>query len=119
LPISIRYLLEAAVRSCDGFHVRQSDVQAILDWPENQAKAEVPFRPARVLLQDLTFNSFGENYKFFLNVLFSGVPCIVDLASMRDAVRQLGGDPMKINPICPVDLVIDHSVQVDSFGRSV
>lgn len=100
LPISIRYLLEAAVRNCDGFHVCQRDVQAILDWENTQAKAEVPFCPARVLLQD-----------------FTGVPAVVDLASMRDAVRALGDDPMKINPICPVDLVIDHSVQVDSFGK--
>ncbi|KAK5978725.1 Cytoplasmic aconitate hydratase [Trichostrongylus colubriformis] len=100
LPISIRYLLEAAVRHCDGFHVLESDVETILNWNESQHhQAEIPFRPARVLLQD-----------------FTGVPAVVDLATMRDAVQELGGDPSKVNPICPVDLVIDHSVQVDSYG---
>ncbi|KAI1712710.1 aconitase family (aconitate hydratase) domain-containing protein [Ditylenchus destructor] len=101
LPISIRYLLESAVRACDGFHVKTSDVESILNWRETQwASVEIPFRPARVLLQD-----------------FTGVPAIVDLASMRDAVQKLNGDPNRINPICPVDLVIDHSIQVDSSGN--
>jgi aconitate hydratase len=101
LPISIRYLLEAAVRYCDGFHVRQSDVETILNWEKSQhLAAEIPFKPARVLLQD-----------------FTGVPAVVDLAAMRDAVKTLGDDPAKINPVCPVDLVIDHSVQVDSYGN--
>ncbi|VDM58320.1 unnamed protein product [Angiostrongylus costaricensis] len=100
LPISIRYLLESAVRHCDGFHIRESDVETILNWKESQHRqAEVPFKPARVLLQD-----------------FTGVPAIVDLASMRDAVQKLGGDPSRVNPICPVDLVIDHSIQVDRYG---
>uniref|UniRef100_A0AC34QK44 Aconitate hydratase n=1 Tax=Panagrolaimus sp. JU765 TaxID=591449 RepID=A0AC34QK44_9BILA len=101
LPISIRYLLEAAVRYCDEFHVRKADVETILNWEKTQKEsAEIPFKPARVLLQD-----------------FTGVPAVVDLAAMRDAVKTLGDDPSKINPVCPVDLVIDHSVQVDSYGN--
>ncbi|CAD6193065.1 unnamed protein product [Caenorhabditis auriculariae] len=101
LPISIRYLLESAIRHCDGFHITNKDVEYILNWEKSQAEdAEVPFKPARVILQD-----------------FTGVPAVVDLAAMRDAVQQLGADPAKINPICPVDLVIDHSVQVDHYGN--
>ncbi|KAL5020392.1 hypothetical protein ScPMuIL_003284 [Solemya velum] len=97
LPFSIRVLLESAVRNCDGFHVLEKDVNGILDWVNNQDKnVEIPFKPARVILQD-----------------FTGVPAVVDFAAMRDAVQNLGGDPNKINPICPVDLVIDHSIQVD------
>ncbi|CEF64620.1 Cytoplasmic aconitate hydratase [Strongyloides ratti] len=100
LPISIRYLLESAVRYCDGFHILEKDVQNILDWEKTQFnQTEISFKPARVLLQD-----------------FTGVPAVVDLAAMRDAVQNMGGDPLKINPICPVDLVIDHSVQVDYYG---
>ncbi|XP_017795879.1 PREDICTED: cytoplasmic aconitate hydratase-like [Habropoda laboriosa] len=96
-------LLESAVRNCDNFQVKQSDVEKILDWENNQALpdgAEVSFKPARVILQD-----------------FTGVPAVVDFAAMRDAVKRLGSDPDKINPICPSDLVIDHSIQVD-FIRS-
>ncbi|KAH7722589.1 hypothetical protein AAVH_09839 [Aphelenchoides avenae] len=101
LPVSIRYLLESAVRNCDDFHIRKQDVETILNWQESQYKsAEIPFQPARVLLQD-----------------FTGVPAVVDLAAMRDAVKELGSDPERINPVCPVDLVIDHSVQVDSYGN--
>ncbi|CAD5222276.1 unnamed protein product [Bursaphelenchus xylophilus] len=101
LPISIKYLLESAVRCCDGFHVNKSDVETILNWESSQKNGvEIPFRPARVLLQD-----------------FTGVPAVVDLAAMRDAVKDLGGNPEVINPICPVDLVIDHSVQVDNYGN--
>uniref|UniRef100_A0A7E5A0S2 Cytoplasmic aconitate hydratase n=1 Tax=Panagrellus redivivus TaxID=6233 RepID=A0A7E5A0S2_PANRE len=101
LPISIRYLLEAAIRYCDEFHVRTADVETILNWEKTQhEQAEIPFKPARVLLQD-----------------FTGVPAVVDLAAMRDAVKTLGDDPSKINPVCPVDLVIDHSVQVDNYGN--
>lgn len=103
LPYSIRILLESAVRNCDNFHVKEQDVQNILNWESSQNDEEgieVPFKPARVILQDLT-----------------GVPAIVDLAAMRDAVKDLGGDPEKINPVCPTDLVIDHSIQVD-FVRS-
>lgn len=103
LPYSVRVLLESCVRNCDGFQVLQKDVQNVLDWETNQAVeggVEIAFKPARVILQDLT-----------------GVPAVVDFAAMRDAVKDLGGDPQKINPICPADLVIDHSVQVD-FARS-
>lgn len=98
LPYSIRVLLESAVRNCDDFSVKENDIETILDWEKTSANdAEIPFRPARVILQD-----------------FTGVPAVVDLAAMRDAMKRLGGDPSKINPLCPVDLVIDHSVQVDS-----
>lgn len=101
LPFSIRVLLESAVRNCDGFEVTKADVENILNWKvTSQAQTEIPFKPARVILQDLT-----------------GVPAVVDLAAMRDAMARLGGDPAKINPLVPVDLVIDHSVQVD-FARS-
>ncbi|KAJ6669481.1 hypothetical protein lerEdw1_000029 [Lerista edwardsae] len=100
LPFSIRVLLEAAVRNCDEFLVKKGDVENILNWNVMQHKnIEVPFKPARVILQD-----------------FTGVPAVVDFAAMRDAVKLLGGDPEKINPICPADLVIDHSIQVD-FNR--
>ena len=97
LPFSIRILLESAVRNCDEFEVTSKDVEKILDWQKLASKSvEIAFKPARVILQD-----------------FTGVPAVVDLAAMRDAVARLGGDPQKINPLCPVDLVIDHSVQVD------
>ncbi|GFG33245.1 hypothetical protein Cfor_04554, partial [Coptotermes formosanus] len=99
LPFSIRVLLESAVRNCDNFQVKEQDVSAILDWEKNQAVpggVEVAFKPARVILQD-----------------FTGVPAVVDFAAMRDAIKELGGDPDRINPVCPSDLVIDHSVQVD------
>ncbi|KAM5300351.1 cytoplasmic aconitate hydratase [Ctenodactylus gundi] len=100
LPFSIRILLEAAIRNCDEFLVKKNDVENILNWNIMQHKnIEVPFKPARVILQD-----------------FTGVPAVVDFAAMRDAVKKLGGDPEKINPICPADLVIDHSIQVD-FNR--
>lgn len=103
LPFSIKILLESAVRNCDNFQVKQKDVENILDWQQNEkveGGIEVPFKPARVILQD-----------------FTGVPAVVDFAAMRDAVKNLGGDPEKINPICPADLVIDHSIQVD-FART-
>ncbi|MFN9984295.1 MAG: aconitase family protein [Pirellula sp.] len=102
LPFSIRILLEAVLRNCDGFQVTQDDVVNLAKW--NAAKPEeleVPFKPARVVLQD-----------------FTGVPAIVDLAAMRDGMKSLGGDPQKINPLIPVDLVIDHSVHVDYFGTA-
>ncbi len=96
LPFSIRVLLESAVRNCDGFQIKEDDVHKVLDWGLNQTKeVEVPFRPARVILQD-----------------FTGVPAVVDFAAMRDAVKALGGDPERVNPRCPADLVIDHSIQV-------
>jgi aconitate hydratase len=97
LPYSIRVLLECALRNCDEFNVKSEDVHNILDWVNtSQREVEIPFKPARVLLQD-----------------FTGVPAVVDLAAMRDAVVKLGGRPEQINPACPVDLVIDHSVAVD------
>ena len=97
LPFSIRVLLESAIRNCDEFEVKSSDVENILNWETlSKKQIEIPFKPARVILQD-----------------FTGVPAVVDLAAMRDAMLRLGGDPKKINPLCPVDLVIDHSVQVD------
>ncbi|XP_063392126.1 cytoplasmic aconitate hydratase-like [Cydia fagiglandana] len=103
LPYSIRVLLESCVRNCDNFQVLEKDVNNVLEWEKNQAVeggVEIAFKPARVILQDLT-----------------GVPAVVDFAAMRAAVRELGGNPDKINPICPADLVIDHSVQVD-FART-
>ena len=100
LPFSIRVLLEAALRSCDGFEVTQQDVANLAGWnAAAPARVEIPFKPARVILQD-----------------FTGVPAVVDLAAMRSAMQRLGGDPKRINPLIPVDLVIDHSVQVDRFG---
>ncbi|XP_051126120.1 aconitate hydratase, cytoplasmic [Andrographis paniculata] len=97
LPYSIRILLESAIRNCDGFQVTKEDVEKIIDWEKTSGKqVEIPFKPARVLLQD-----------------FTGVPAVVDLACMRDAMNNLGSDSNKINPLVPVDLVIDHSVQVD------
>ncbi|EPY75099.1 cytoplasmic aconitate hydratase [Camelus ferus] len=102
LPFSIRVLLEAAIRNCDQFLVKKNDVENILNWNVLQHKnIEVPFKPARVILQD-----------------FTGVPAVVDFAAMRDAVKKLGGNPEKINPICPADLVIDHSIQVDFSRRN-
>jgi aconitate hydratase len=102
LPYSIRVLLEAVLRSCDGYEVTKDDVINLAKWnAAKPAELEIPFKPARVVLQD-----------------FTGVPCVVDLAAMRDGMRALNGDPKKINPLIPVDLVIDHSVQVDFFGAS-
>jgi aconitate hydratase len=101
LPYSLRILLENLLRLEDGRGVTRADIEALAGWKPNSGEArEISFTPARVLLQD-----------------FTGVPVVVDLAAMREAVRNLGGDPRKINPLQPVDLVIDHSVQVDSFGR--
>ncbi|CAI2383632.1 unnamed protein product [Moneuplotes crassus] len=100
LPYSIRVLLESAVRNCDNFSVKEEDVEKILNWEKTSEQGvEIPFHPARVILQD-----------------FTGVPACVDLAAMRDAIKNMGGDPEKINPLKQVDLVIDHSVQVDVFG---
>jgi aconitate hydratase len=100
LPFSIKVLLESCLRNMDNFEVSEADVQRLAAWsPENKQTFEVPFKPARVILQD-----------------FTGVPCVVDLAAMRAAMKRAGGDPQKINPLVPVDLVIDHSVQVDEFG---
>lgn len=102
LPFSIKVLLESALRNLDNYEVSEEDVRTLANWDAKApAQVEVPFKPARVILQD-----------------FTGVPVVVDLAAMRNAMMELGGDPTKINPIIPVDLVIDHSVQVDAFGSS-
>ena len=100
LPFSIRVLLEAALRQADGFEITPEAVETIAGWgPATAGKVEIPFKPARVILQD-----------------FTGVPSIVDLAALRSAMARMGGDPKKVNPLVPVDLVVDHSVQVDQFG---
>jgi aconitate hydratase len=103
LPFSLRVLMENLVRHEDGTTVKKADIAAFADWVKNGGKStkEINFRPARVLMQD-----------------FTGVPAVVDLAAMRDAMVKLGGDPKKINPLVPVDLVIDHSVIVDNFGNA-
>ncbi len=102
LPFSMKVLLENLLRFEDGgFTVSTDDIQALVDWQKNPvSEREIQYRPARVLLQD-----------------FTGVPCVVDLAAMRDAIAKLGGDTSKINPLVPVHLVIDHSVMVDEFGH--
>ncbi len=100
LPYSIRVLLEAVLRNCDGYVVQEEDIRHLAAWSATEhLSQEVPFKPARVVLQD-----------------FTGVPAVVDLAAMRSAMHRLGGNPSSINPLIPVDLVIDHSVQVDQFG---
>src|SRR5918996_487760 len=102
LPGSLKVLLENLLRYEDGHYVNRDDVEALCNWnPKVKSDKEIAFMPARVLMQDLT-----------------GVPAVVDLAAMREAMKRLGGDPKKINPLAPVDLVIDHSVQVDYFGSS-
>jgi aconitate hydratase len=102
LPFSIKVLLENALRNLDNFEVSQADVTNIANWnAKAPQQVEIPYKPARVVLQD-----------------FTGVPTVVDLAALRSAMRRLNGDPGKINPIVQVDLVIDHSVQVDRFGTS-
>ena len=100
LPVSLKVLLENLLRQEDNHHVSKGDIEALANWsPKVRQEKEIAFMPARVLMQDLT-----------------GVPAVVDLAAMREAMKRLGGDPRKINPLAPVDLVIDHSVQVDYFG---
>ena len=102
LPFSLRILLENLLRTEDGRNVRKEEITALAKWnSKSKPDKEIAFTPSRVLLQD-----------------FTGVPCVVDLAAMRDAMKQLGGDPALINPLQPVELVIDHSVQVDEFGTS-
>ena len=102
LPFSIKVLLEALLRTADGYEVMPQDVERLARWSPQMTDAfEVPFKPGRVILQD-----------------FTGVPAVVDLAAMRAAMSRLGGNPDRINPIVPVDLVIDHSVQVDQFGSA-
>jgi aconitate hydratase len=102
LPFSLRILLENLLRTEDGRNVKKEDIHSMAGWNKNsKPDKEIAFTPSRVLLQD-----------------FTGVPCVVDLAAMRDAMKELGGDPALINPLQPVELVIDHSVQVDEFGTS-
>src|SRR5438132_5745001 len=102
LPISIRIVLESVLRNCDGKKVRRKDVETLANWnAKKPANEEIPFVVARIVLQD-----------------FTGVPLVVDLAAMRSAVERLGGDPKIIEPLVPVDLVVDHSVQVDFAGSA-
>src|ERR1700750_2282971 len=100
LPFSMKVLLENLLRNEDGRTVTKDDIKAVAEWLKTKtSEREIAFRPARVLMQD-----------------FTGVPAVVDLAAMRDAMQKLGGDPKKINPLVPVDLVCDHSVAVTFFG---
>src|SRR5579885_2093971 len=100
LPYTLRILLENLLRLEDGVTVTAKDIEALANWnPKSVGEKEIAFMPARVLMQD-----------------FTGVPAVVDLAAMRDAMKKMGGDPKKINPLQPAELVIDHSVQVDAFG---
>ncbi|MGH8122230.1 MAG: aconitase family protein, partial [Rudaea sp.] len=102
LPYSMKILLENLLRLEDGVNVTAKEIEAVASWePTKEPDTEIAFMPARVVLQD-----------------FTGVPCVVDLAAMRDAIVKLGGDAKKINPLIPSELVIDHSVQVDQFGAS-
>lgn len=102
LPFSIKILLEQALRNLDDFQVTENDVRTLANWsPDGDFEKEIPFKPARVILQD-----------------FTGVPSLVDLAALRSAMQELNGDPSVINPRVPVDLIIDHSIQVDAFGSS-
>jgi aconitate hydratase len=102
LPFSLKVLLENLLRFEDGVNVTKSDIEALLKWdPKALPSHEIAFTPARVIMQD-----------------FTGVPCIVDLAAMREAIVKLGGDPQKVNPLAPAELVIDHSVQVDEYGAA-
>ena len=101
LPYSLRILLENLLRTEDGANVTAEQIQALANWdPQAAPSQEIQFTPARVIMQD-----------------FTGVPCIVDLAAMREAMSALGGDPAKINPLAPAELVIDHSIIADVFGR--
>src|SRR5579872_3920583 len=103
LPFTIKVLLENALRRLDDFHVSADDVRALAQWnAKNPGEGVFTFLPGRVLMQDLT-----------------GVPAVVDLAAMREAMAKLGGDPRRVNPLAPVDLVIDHSVQIDRFGTDM
>jgi len=127
--------LESAIRNCDNFQVTKLDVEKILDWENNQFLqqdgVEVAFKPARVILQ--VEKEVSSKFHILLSLVmckkyiscclfnykqdFTGVPAVVDFAAMRDAVKKLGGNPNKINPVCPSDLVIDHSIQADFIRR--
>lgn len=100
VPFTIRILLEAVLREYDGYVVSEDDIQRLADYNAKNPQGEIPFKPSRVVLQD-----------------FTGVPAVVDLAALRSAMKRMGGNPTSINPQVPVDLVIDHSVQVDEFGQ--
>lgn len=100
LPFSIKILLEAVLREFDGYTVTEDDLRYLTNYNAKKPEGEIPFKPSRVVLQD-----------------FTGVPAVVDLAALRSAMKRMGGDPARINPQVPVDLVIDHSVQVDMFGQ--
>ena len=101
LPFSLKVLLENLLRTEDGANITREQIEALGNWDQNaEPSTEIQFTPARVVLQD-----------------FTGVPCIVDLATMREAIVDLGGDPSKVNPLSPAELVIDHSVIADLFGR--
>src|SRR3954469_25905609 len=101
LPYSMKILLENLLRHEDGANISGREIEAVAKWDaKKEPDTEIAFMPARVVLQD-----------------FTGVPCVVDLAAMRDAIVKLGGDAKKINPLIPSELVIDHSVQVDVFGK--
>ena len=101
LPFSLKVLAENLLRTEDGANITADHVRAIAAWdPDAQPDTEIQFTPARVIMQD-----------------FTGVPCVVDLATMREAVADLGGDPKRINPLAPAEMVIDHSVQIDVAGR--
>ncbi|MGH1977551.1 aconitate hydratase AcnA [Rothia sp. L_38] len=102
LPYSLKVLLENLLRTEDGANITEGHIKALANWdPSAEPDTEIQFTPARVIMQD-----------------FTGVPCVVDLATMREAVKELGGDPSKINPLAPAELVIDHSVQIDTFGTA-
>src|SRR5699024_10078284 len=98
LPFSVRVLLESVIRQHDGKVIKDEHIEGLAKWGMKEGETDVPFKPSRVILQD-----------------FTGVPAVVDLASLRKAMVDMGGDPAKINPEVPVDLVIDHSVQVDEY----
>jgi aconitate hydratase len=102
LPFSLKILLENLLRFEDGVNITRRDIEALLDWdPKATPAHEISFTPARVIMQD-----------------FTGVPCVVDLAAMREAIARLGGDPERVNPLAPAEMVIDHSVQVDAYGNA-
>jgi aconitate hydratase len=102
LPYSLKVLLENLLRTEDGANITSEHIEALANWdPTAEPSIEIQFTPGRVIMQD-----------------FTGVPCIVDLATMREAIADLGGDPARVNPLAPAELVIDHSVQIDSFGTS-
>ena len=100
LPFSLKVLLENLLRTEDGANITAEQIKALASWnPDAEPDTEIQFTPARVIMQD-----------------FTGVPCVVDLATMREAIAELGGDPTKVNPLAPAELVIDHSVIADNYG---